>query len=329
MAAMRRGDHEAAWAISDHVLAARNPAQRDDPTQPYHRRWVWNGRPTEGRHVLVRCYHGLGDTLQFARFLPALAARAASVTVEVQPELLPLLATLPATLRLIPFRQHDPAEPAECDLEIMELAHALRLPLEAAPPPYLRATPTPAPAGAIGLCWRAGGWDPGRSIPEPLLAPLLAVQRPLVALHPTRPPPGFLNAEGCPAEIEATARLMAGLSLVITVDTMVAHLAGALNLPTILLLQHEADWRWMAHTERSPWYPSMRLHRQPAPNAWPPVLARVATALNEAAVSVSANSSLAPAHHPHEAPPNSSSPEPPRSAAINRAASPAHAPEPP
>ena len=82
MAAMRRGDFDAAWAISDSVIAARNPAARDDPAIPYHRRWVWNGAPIHGQNVLVRCYHGLGDTLQFVRFLPALRACAAAVTME-------------------------------------------------------------------------------------------------------------------------------------------------------------------------------------------------------------------------------------------------------
>ena len=75
MAAMRSGDFDAAHAISDAVLAARDPAGRDDPNLPYHMRWVWDGRAFDGRHVLVRCYHGLGDTLQFARFLPAARAK--------------------------------------------------------------------------------------------------------------------------------------------------------------------------------------------------------------------------------------------------------------
>src|SRR5690242_16871168 len=99
MAAMRRGDFAAAWRINDAVLAARDPRGRDDPRLPYHLRWVWDGRSVWDRHVLVRCYHGLGDTLQFARYLPALRARARSVTLECQPPLLPLLASLPAVDR--------------------------------------------------------------------------------------------------------------------------------------------------------------------------------------------------------------------------------------
>ena len=107
MAAMRRGDFAAAHAVSDGVLASRDPRRRDDPSLPYHRRWVWDGRPVEGADVLIRCYHGLGDTLQFARFIPGLVRRAASVAVEAPPALLPLLAGL-GGVRLIPF---DPAIP--------------------------------------------------------------------------------------------------------------------------------------------------------------------------------------------------------------------------
>src|ERR1700712_52841 len=125
MAAMRRGAFATAWAVNDHVLRQRDPATRDDPNLPYHLRWVWDGRPFRNRHVLIRCYHGLGDTLQFARYLPRIRPLVASLTVEVQPELLPLLASVPGPDRLIPF---DPAHPApaaaDCDIEIMELAHA-------------------------------------------------------------------------------------------------------------------------------------------------------------------------------------------------------------
>ena len=277
---MRRGDHDAAWRINDAVLAARDPRTRDDPALPYHQRWVWNGRRVDGRHVLVRCYHGLGDTLQFARYFPALRARAASVVVEAQPELLPLLASAPGPDRLIAFDVAAPAPPSECDIEIMELAHALRLPGYACPPPYLRAPAAAAPAGAVGLCWQAGGWDAARSIPAELLAPVFA-GRPVVALQPDPPPAmlGALNPLGCGRDIAGTAALIAGLGLIVTVDTMVAHLAGALDRPCWLMLKHDADWRWMADRADSPWYPSMRLFRQPAPGDWGTVAARVAEAL--------------------------------------------------
>jgi hypothetical protein len=273
MTAMRAGDHATAWSINDAVLAGRDRRTRDDPNLPYHLRWVWDGRPFLGRHVLVRCYHGLGDTLQFARYLSPLRAMTASLTVEVQPELLPLLATIPGPDRLIPFVPHSPAPPSECDLEIMELAHALRMPPEATSTPCPRTDPAQLPAGTIGLCWRAGNWDPGRSIDAQHLAPFTS--RPCVTLQPGETNLRVLNPEGCPREIAETAALIAGLDLVITVDTMVAHLAGALNRPAWLLLKHDADWRWMTGRTDSPWYPSLRLYRQRAPGDWSNVISAV------------------------------------------------------
>ncbi len=269
---MLRGDFAGAFAVNDQVLAARDPAGRDDPRLPYHRRWVWDGRPWRGRHVLVRCYHGLGDTLQFARFLPRLGAEVASLTVEVQPELLPLLATLAGAGRLVPFDPAAPRPPAECDIEIMELAHALRLP--PTPAPYLRVEP--AGGAALGLCWEAGNWDNARSLPAALLGRLL---RPgCVSLLPRPTDQPVANPDGCPREIMGTAAMIAGLERVVTVDSMVAHLAGALGRPTWLLLKHEADWRW-GEGDRTPWYPSMRLFRQRAPGDWAAVVDEIAWAL--------------------------------------------------
>jgi hypothetical protein len=279
LAAMRRGDHAAAWDISDAVLAARDPSARDDPRLPYHLRWVWDGRSFLNRHVLIRCYHGLGDTLQFARFLPRLRPLVASLTVEAQLELLPLLATIPGPDRLIPFDPVNPAPAAECDLEIMEIAHALRLPPDIGPVPLLRASPSRLPRGTIGLCWRAGEWDPERSIDPDLLAELTS--RPCVSLQPCRTHLPVLNAEGCTMNVVATAAYISGVELVITVDTMIAHLAGAMNKQVWVLLKHDADWRWMSDRRTSAWYPSMRLYRQRTPGDWAPVVASIAADLAE------------------------------------------------
>jgi hypothetical protein len=288
MAAMRRGDFATAWAIGDAVLAARDPATRDDPSLPYHRRWVWDGRPYAGRHVLVRCYHGLGDTIQFVRFLPLLRTRARSLSLEVQPELLPLLAGLPGPDRLIPFRLDAPHPPSGCDLELMELPHALRLSPDALPQrvPYLT-VPSAQVAAAkartgvggirVGLCWQAGDWDSERSVPLHLLAPLFAspgvrlvsLQRGPAAdeaLASYAPP--FINPHDRSLDVLEAAALIATLDLVITVDTMVAHLAGALGRPTWLLLKAAADWRWMDGRADCTWYPSARLYRQTNPGDW-------------------------------------------------------------
>ncbi len=287
LTAARRGNYATAWAINDVVLASR-PGPADDPTLPYHLRYVWDGRPFEGRHLLVRCYHGLGDTLQFVRYVPALRRHAASVTLEAQAELLPVLVGLQGIDRLIPFQVEAPAPPSECDIESMELAHALRLPPEAAPPPYL-AVPEPVVATArhqlgggllVGVCAEAGDWDQDRSVPLPVLIRALAREG-AAGTHLARLQRGtsgdiqWVNPADTLADIMRTATLIAAVDVVVTVDTMVAHLAGALGRPTCLLLKAEADWRWMERRRDSPWYPSMRLYRQQHPGDWRAPLAEL------------------------------------------------------
>lgn len=277
MAAMREGDWERAWQVNDAVLAARGPAIRDDPTLPYHLRWVWDGTPPDGRRTLVRCYHGLGDTLQFARYLPLLARRAAHVTLEVQPALAGLVAQIPGATAIVPFQQDAPLPSEPCTLEIMELGHALR----SAPPPapYLAAPGGPLSSGPvrIGVCWQPGGWDPGRAMPLALLAPLaripgvvlVSLQRGTAAVEALAPgAPPFANPHERSLDMLDTARLIAGLHLVVTVDTMVAHLAGALGRPGLVLLRREADWRWPHGGSAAPWYPSLRLLRQIHDGDW-------------------------------------------------------------
>lgn len=275
--AMREERYADAWRIEQAVLDARDPSTRDDPALPYHRRWVYDGTPPDGRDVVVRCYHGLGDTIQFARYLPALAQRAASVTVEAPARLHPLLTNMGAAL--VPF---DPARPlprGDCDVEITELAFALRLAPDAVAIPYLSVAPAALPPRTIGLCYAAGDWDRDRWVPPALLAPLAAGRRCLsLVAEPTSLP--VLNPDGCPFDLAATAALVRSCALVITVDTMIAHLAGALGRPTWLLLKAAPDWRWHPARRTTPWYPSMRLFTQPQPGEWAPVIAAVAQALD-------------------------------------------------
>ena len=273
--AMREGRWPAAWAIAEQSLRARPPQERDNPALPYHQRWVWDGRPFEGRSVLVRCYHGLGDTIQFARFLPALSRRAADVTVEAPPSLLPLLAGVPGITRLHPFDPAHPLPPAECDIEITELDLALRIAPSDVAEPYLRASRAVLPQGTVALCYGSGDWDPARNIPAELLAPL-CMHAPCITLVPECTSLPVLNPGGCPLDMELTASLVAGASLVVTVDTMIAHLAGALGRPTWLLLKAEPDWRWAPDQTSSPWYPTMRLYAQGEPGNWAPVAEAIA-----------------------------------------------------
>ncbi len=288
---MRQGDFAAAWELSDAGLRARSGVSCWD--QPRHLQHVWDGTPPDGRRVLVRCYHGLGDTVQFIRYAPWLRRRAAEVIVWAQPALLPLLAGVPGVDRLLPLHDGRPEAAFDVDVEIMELPHLFRSTLDTLPNavPYLHA---PAPiqrrpdAGLhVGLVWRSGDWDPTRSVPLSLLAPLARI--PGVTLHALQGGaalaewPAALGPVSGSARVELLAGMMGALDLVLSVDSFPAHLAGALGRPVWTLLPAVADWRWMAGREDSPWYPTMRLLRQDHAGDWEPVAARVDAALRDLA----------------------------------------------
>jgi hypothetical protein len=251
---------------------------------PRHLQPVWNGAPAEGKRVLVRCYHGLGDTLHFIRYAALLRERAAEVSVFAQEELVPLLRTARGIDRLIPLHDGEPEVERDVEIESMELPHLFRTTLQTIPAevPYLHPARVPVHRDGsleVGVVWRAGRWDDRRSVPFPLIAGLGSMPGVRIhllqrgeALHEC--PPGWGVPSGSD-EVMRTAGIMRSLDLVISVDSMPAHLAGALGVPTWLLLHADPDWRWMRVREHSPWYPSMRLFRQPAPGAWEPVVARV------------------------------------------------------
>jgi hypothetical protein len=285
VSAMRGEAYEAAWAAATEALEQRDPATRDDARLPYHKRWVWDGRPFDGKHVLVRCYRGLGDTLQYARFLPLLADRAASVTLEVQPRLAPLLDGSPTLAKVIPFNPATPVPASECEMEITELDFVLRTPPTEAPAPYLSASRAVLPRGTVGFCYGAGEWDRDRSIPAELLAPLCRLA-PCLTLMPEPTDLPVLNPGGCPYDMTMTAALVSACDLIVTVDTMIAHLAGALGKPTWLLLKSEPDWRWSPRKRTTAWYGSMRLYSQPGPGQWLEVAAQLARDLAARARSV-------------------------------------------
>jgi hypothetical protein len=178
----------------------------------------------------------------------------------------------------------------DIDVEIMELPHVFRTTPRTIPAeiPYLHVDPTPLPRGgrlAVGIVWRAGDWNDQRSIPFSLLAPLVKVSGITWYIHQrgaglAECDEGFgITQEFC--DLLEEARMLRSLDLLISVDTMPAHLAGALGVPVWNLLHSEADWRWMEGRDDSPWYPTMRLFRQDRRGEWEPVIARVACALAE------------------------------------------------
>jgi hypothetical protein len=282
-ALMRTGAFHEAWALSDRSLVFDSATEW---RRPRHLQRIWHGAPIDGARVLVRCYHGLGDTLQFIRYAPLVKQRASDVTVWAQPALLSLISTVAGVDRVLPL--HDGAAPCayDVDVEVMELPHLFRSTVATLPRdvPYVHATATadgqtPRHGPRIGLAWRAGDWDRRRNVPLPLFAEafgarLLARCEPLHADLTTDEARYFPRWRGG-LSVAKLAGQIAGLDLVISVDTMAAHLAGALGRPTWLLLHADPDWRWMGRGRHSVWYPSLTLHRQSQPGAWRPVIQSV------------------------------------------------------
>ncbi|MBW3630791.1 MAG: ADP-heptose--LPS heptosyltransferase, partial [Gemmatimonadetes bacterium] len=277
----RKGEFELAWAVSDRILASPTA----DQSLPRHQRSVWAGKSLAVERVLIRCHHGLGDTIQFIRYAPLVSELAGEVTVCAQAGLLPLLATARGIDRLLPL-DHDRAggDGFDVEVEVMELPFVFRTTLRTIPAdvPYLEVEPAPRPADdklAVGLVWGAGDWDTRRSVPAGILEPLGSI--PGVTLYLMQRgaalaerPAGFGVPWGSDDVLEAS-RIMRALDLVISVDSMPAHLAGALGIPVWTMLRANADWRWMERRNDTPWYPTMRLFRQEEEGDWGPVVARI------------------------------------------------------
>lgn len=281
----RAGNFEDAWLASDRILARHNAHPRWD--LPRHLQSVWNGTPVHGRDVLVRCYHGLGDTLQFIRYATLLRRIARKVIVWAQPQLLPLLLTVSGIDRLLPLHDGAPEVAYEVDVEVMELPFVFRSTLSTLPAsvPYLTvesASFSDRFTRRVGIVWRAGGWDHRRSIPFALLdvlwtVPGLRWYQLQFGAQPGERHENLVTLGDLP--VMHTASCMRSLDLVVSIDSLSAHLAGALAAPVWTLLPYDADWRWLERRRDSPWYPTMRLFRQPAAGDWTSVIREVRHAL--------------------------------------------------
>ncbi len=256
---------------------------------------AWDGRALEGRTILLYQEHGLGDTLQLCRYVPLVVARGGRVILEVQQPLVRLLGRLPGAERVVlageplpPFDTHDAVMSLPARFGITPGTIPRAVPYLAADAGLVadwRARLGVSGLFTVGLTW-AGNLsnvnDVNRSVPLAALAPLTGI--PGVRFVGVQKGPAAEQAAGLSLEnlgpqlgnLDDTAALVSVLDLVISVDTSVAHLAGALGVPTWLLLSTPCDWRWELERESSPWYPSMRLFRQERPRAWAPVVERVA-----------------------------------------------------
>lgn len=281
MQCMRLGNFEEAWKLSDKVLAA---GVNRDPQLPRHYQCVWDGRPLTGKRVLVRCYHGLGDTIQFIRYIPKLKQIAKEVIVWAQEQLLELLKGIPGIDLLLPLHDGAPEVSYDVDLEVMELPFIFRTTLNTIPCkiPYLHVQPlslSDENKFNVGLVWQSGNWNQSRCIPFEALAPLAALKNVnLYILQANAEEAGWKEGFGIHPgafDLYNYAKVIRGLDLMISADSMPAHLAGAMNVPVWTILHDQADWRWMNERTDSPWYPSMKLFRQQEQGNWTKVIEEV------------------------------------------------------
>jgi len=255
----------------------------------------WHGDSLTGKTILIYAEQGLGDTIQFCRYLPLLVEQGAQVVFECHRPLKALMQTLGDGITVLSFGDRLPYYDVQAPL--LSLPFLMNSTLETIPTvvPYLQPpverllfwqSVLPACIGRrVGLCWSGKCYpDPGRSCQPEMLAPLgtvagveyLSLQ---VDLEGVKPPFPLVDLTMLVQDFADTAALMAQLDLVITIDTAVAHLAGALGKETWLLVPFAPDWRWGLQREDCPWYPSMRLFRQQEPGDWEPVMREVALAL--------------------------------------------------
>jgi tetratricopeptide (TPR) repeat protein len=263
----------------------------------------WRGESLAGQTILLHAEQGLGDTLQFVRYAPLVAARGAHVVLEVQPGLRRLISGMHGDIELLSKGDPLPAFEWHCPLMSLPLAFKTELVSIPAPVPYLQARDDdkeawrqrlPASGLRIGLVW-AG--DPKhsreamRSIPLAQLTSLTALEGThfyslqkgagVSQLRNLSTATAIVDLDADQKDFADTAAIVANLDLVISIDTSVAHLAGALGKPVWVLLNHLPDWRWLMDREDSPWYPTARLFRKSVKEDWPAVIDRVRQQLEE------------------------------------------------
>lgn len=285
------GDYRHGFAGYEARLGlARNP-RRDVPGRR------WSGEDVAGRTVFLISEQGFGDALQFARYVPLLAGRGAAIVLECLPELAELFAGLPGVTALVAKGAEPP--PYDLWLPMASLPHVMGTTFESIPArvPYLTPPQRPnlsmpqAPGAclSVGLVWAGKTTPRDRSWPLEDLLPLFSDAR--VAFYSLQMGPRtadlarlgadrlLIDAAPALASFADTAAVMARLDLVITIDTSTAHLAGALGRPVWVLLRYVSDWRWQDEPVTSPWYPTMRLFRQPDPHDFKTPVAEMAQAL--------------------------------------------------
>lgn len=262
----------------------------------------WDGSDLAGRTILIHAEQGLGSAIQFVRYVPLVAARGGKVILECQPPLARLFASLVGRGAEAIVGKGEPLPEFAVHAPLMSLPRLFGTTLTTIPNtvPYLsveeqlralwRERLAYLPEPRVGLAWAGNpnhANDRNRSLPARLLAPLLArpglsfidLQVGAAASERADLPEGALASPGELRDFADTAAIIAELDLVISVDTAVAHLAGALAKPVWILLPFVGEWRWLEERTDTPWYPTMRLFRQQRPGDWEGVIGAVGEAL--------------------------------------------------
>ena len=285
-------EHENRWN-TPHFLR-----QRRKFAQP-----LWKGEPLKGSRILLHAEQGLGDTLQFVRYAPLVEARGGSVVLEVQPRLHRLLAPTEGTGQVIRRGDTPPEFKWQCPLLSLPFAFATDLNSIPAAIPYVHPNPALVEAWSkrlegnslrIGLVWGGSPTFPHerwRSIPLELLAPLTNMAGTTFYSLQMGPCANqvkqlgsrvrIIDLQDQQEDLADTAAIVANLALVISIDTSIAHLTGAMGKPVWILLHKSPDWRWLLDREDSPWYPTARLFRQSTLGNWQDVIARVERELRD------------------------------------------------
>jgi Flp pilus assembly protein TadD len=291
LALLLRGNFEAGWRDYHWCQGTSLFTQRNFSQPP------WRGEDIAGRTILIHAGQGAGDTIQFVRYARHLKGRGASVVVECLPELARLLKTARGVDRVIAKGETPPAFDCHAALHALPFLLGTRVDTIPAHTPYVQADGDLDSAWRgrldragpnIGLVWRGSPnhrHDGTRSIAPGFRAEICGAPgmhwfslqkdaRPdeLGALSGSA---GIVDCGPWLGDWADTAALVSCLDLVVTVDTGIAHLAGALGRPAWVLLPFNPDWRWLLGRPDSPWYPTLRLFRQPAPGDWRSVLLEV------------------------------------------------------
>jgi len=289
-------DYEARWHFRE---VHRAPRKFSQPR--------WRGEPLNGQRVLLHAEQGLGDTIQFCRYCTLVEARGGIAILQVQEPVARLLRSLPAVharlAQVVLLTEQTPVFDLECPLISLPAVFSTTVQTVPWPGAYLgtdsveafeRRVQFPSPSSnlRVGLAWAGNPRykaDAQRSMHLSTLIPLLrtpGVTWISLQKGPAAEQLGSLPGEICiydgssqDRDLAETAALVATLDIVVTTDTCIAHLAGAMGKPVHILLPHLSDWRWMQLTETTPWYPTARLFRQTAPGDWPSVVERVISEL--------------------------------------------------